>query len=128
MQLSLDQVISLRTGLTQALDLSFDDAVVGRRLMRNLAKLNDEPKAFEEARAKLVDKYALKDETGKPLPGDQPNTIQLSNSQQYLAEVELLLKDTVSLDLQTVRVSRLPKGLTGRTLLQLDPILEDDAD
>jgi hypothetical protein len=126
MQLSLTQASSMHKQLVELTTVSFEDPVVGRRLMRNLDKLQPEITVLEKARMQLVNKHAVKNEDGTPKAGEEPGTIMLVNSQAYLQDLAKLLEDTIEIDLQTIFESRLPKGLTGAQLHALLPIIVDD--
>ncbi len=123
MKFSVNDCITINTGIN-ALLLCDCTPTVARRAHRNQLALLNELKAFEAERSKLVEKSTAKDADGKPVPAGE-GAVKLTDPAAFQAELQELLDDEVSVDLQTIRVDKLPDVLKGVIVAQLDKILED---
>ena len=96
-----------------------------RKLMRALdAHLGD----VDAELRKIVQEYALKDDVGQPVPGEQPGSIKLIP--ELLDEAQARLVELWAATWETehgVRVADLGTiDVTPETLLRLGPLLEDE--
>lgn len=129
MKFSLNEILAMNESLNTVLakELPVKPAYW---LARFLDKISSEYKAMEDARKKLVEKYAKKDKDGKPVmkkvKDDKPQEYDLTkaNMEKFQAEYAELGKEEFEVDFKPIKLDQLGDiKLKPMVLIQLKKII-----
>ena len=79
--------------------------VIGHKIQRNFKKIKEALDEFEQSRMKLVDKYANKDENGKPIIID--NRFDIPDKSLFDVEYNELLNVEIDIPFDTISFTAL---------------------
>ena len=94
------------------------------RLMREVEK---EYSLFQDARTKLIDKYAEKDENGKPKPDENGNyTVPKDDIEAFNKELRDMLEQTLTLNVEPISIEDLGDAdFTPADMMLLAPFMKE---
>lgn len=94
------------------------------RLMREVEK---EYSLFQDARTKLIDKYAEKDENGKPKPDENGNyTVPKGDIEAFNKELRDMLEQTLTLNAEPISIEDLGDAdFTPADMMLLAPFMKE---
>jgi hypothetical protein len=105
----------------------FKDQLLSWKLARVLKKVRDELDVVQNLYQKLIDQYALKDESGGLVPYEnRPGTflVRTDKTEEYLKALKELEEFTLEVDFEPIPLALVQDlGLTGQDYLALEPFI-----
>lgn len=100
---------------------------VNYKIAKNLRILEGAYEPYQKVYGQLVDQHAKRDENRvkiEPAPGQ----VTIENLDKFNAEVNVLLAETVEVDIWPIKLSELgEESLTGAQLMSIDWLIDDDS-
>ena len=132
MKLEFRELKPMLEGLKVVLEKEFDDAKGALRLGLAKAQILAEFGPCEQARLKLAEKYARKDEEGNfiELKTDEGTTYDIENVEAFSIEMSDLMKQEITIKYNPISVDMLAgvKGVIGEDIAKLGRLIKDDED
>lgn len=121
MKLTIKQVIEAAPVLKKITSFSMP-AKASYNIMRNMRKIEQEIKPFEESRLQLVHKYGKETEPGKV-------TVAEENLEAFYKDVASLLDEEIEVDIRPVKIDQLNEvKLTPNEMQFIDFIIDKEAE
>jgi len=119
MKLKIREILEARPVLEKITNFSLP-VKTSYNIMRNMRKIEQEIKPFEQSRLQLVRKYGKPDETGKI-------TVTEDNMQKFYEDMASLLEEDVDIDIRTIKIDQLGEvKLTPNEIQFIDFLLEKE--
>lgn len=114
--------------LTVILEKEFDDVKAAYWLGRAKAQITSEFQPFEDARIKLVHKYAQKDENGDLPEVAAGEPYEMADTEAFNTEYGEMANEEIMIKYNPISVDRLIgiKGITGDDIAKLGRLIEDE--
>ncbi len=131
-KLQLGEIMSMLEGLKVVMAKEFDDVKSAYWLGRAQAQMLTEFQPFDQARMKLVRKYARKDEKGEPvgIETDLGTSYDIEDKEAFNAEYSEIAKQEIEITYYPLAIDGLAgvKGITGEDIAKLGRLIKDDED
>lgn len=101
---------------------------VSYTIAKNIAKIEAEIKVYNKERQKLIEKYSVKDEEGKPLIEDNSVKIAPENVEEWNSDIKELLAIENEVDIHKFYISELENSnctMTPAELMLIDYMIEE---
>ncbi|MEW8993118.1 hypothetical protein [Clostridium sp.] len=101
---------------------------VSYAIAKNIAKIESELKVYNKEKQKLIDKYSVKDEEGKPLIEDNNIRIAPEYIEDWNRDIKELLEIENEVDIHKFHISELENSnctMTPAELMLIDYMIEE---
>lgn len=127
MKFKLAELKSTMEGLQELLEKEIPSKPsywLGKCLNKIMAEMKD----FEDARMRLINKWAVTDiETGKPVINKETNRYEITNEPEFEKEFTLLAEEEIEVDINPIKLEALGDKFSVKPLilLKLGKIIEE---